>query len=134
MVRFTVENVITELLTPIDSLENALNCTEALSGEIKAWAQGFLMILDQFKAVLNQHNITSFHSMHEHFDPSLHDAVETEETEEVPEGTILQEYVKGYKSGDRVIRHARVKVAAKPQQQKINLQERNKENTNDNTK
>lgn len=130
MVRFTIENVITELLGPIDSLENALKCTDGLNGEMKHWAQGFLMILGQFKEVLSHHDITSFHSEHVRFDPSLHYAVETEETEEVPEGTILQEYVKGYKSGDRVIRPARVKVARAPKSQ----DQENKENTHDDTK
>jgi molecular chaperone GrpE len=120
MIRFTVENVITELLGPIDNLENALNCTDALTGEMKNWAQGFLMILGQFKEVLSHHNITSFHSLHAHFDPNLHFAVEMEETNDVPEGTILQEYVKGYKSGDHIIRPARVKVASAPQKEEAN--------------
>ena len=47
------------------------------------------------------------------FDPHLHEAVEVEEDSEKPEGTIVEEYVRGYKSQDRIVRPARVKVAKK---------------------
>ena len=45
----------------------------------------------------------------------MHYAIEIEETEEKPDGTILKEFVKGYKSGDRTVRPARVKVAKTPE-------------------
>ena len=86
-----------------------------LPEETRNWAQGFQMILNQFLDVLSNQGITSFHAMGTPFDPHLHYAIETEETTEHPEGTILQEFVKGYKSGDRPIRPARVKVAKAPQ-------------------
>ena len=53
----------------------------------------------------------AFPSLGTLFDPHKHEAVETEETEEQPEGTVLEEFVRGYKSHDRIIRAARVKVA-----------------------
>jgi molecular chaperone GrpE len=115
MTRFAVENAIGEILGPIDNLENALQFTEHLSSEMRNWAQGFTMILGQFKDVLANHGVTAFHSEGAQFDPTLHYAIETEETDAKPEGTILKEYVKGYRSGDRTIRPARVKVAAKPE-------------------
>ncbi len=111
MTRFAVENVISEILSPIDNLENALNCTAHLSDEMRSWAQGFQMILGQFKEVLSNHGVTSFHSEGNLFDPHLHYAIEIEETDTHPDGTILREFVKGYKSGDRILRPARVKVA-----------------------
>jgi molecular chaperone GrpE len=46
------------------------------------------------------------------FDPNLHEAVMREQTSEHPEGTVLEELVRGYFLGDRVLRHAMVKVAA----------------------
>lgn len=118
MVRFGVENVIAEILAPIDNFENALKCAESSSAEIKNWAIGFEMLLAQFKEVLANHGISAFNSVGEKFDPFLHEAVEVEETEEKPEGTIVQEFIKGYRCGDRTIRPARVKVTKKPQQPK----------------
>lgn len=114
MVRFGIENAIAEFLPTIDNFENALRHADAATGEIKSWATGFQMILAQFKEVLHNHGIAAFHSEGNPFDPTYHEAVEIVETEEHPEGTILQEFTKGYKSPTRVIRPARVKVAKQP--------------------
>src|ERR1700722_9381557 len=101
MTRFTIENVLEDLLGPIDNMENALKFIEQASDEVRNWAQGFLMILEQFKEALSSHGVVPFHSEGAIFDPNWHHAIETEETDAIPEGTIIQEFVKGYKSGDR---------------------------------
>lgn len=111
MTRFAIENVIAEVLSPIDTFESALGFTEQMSEDTRNWSKGFAMILSQFKDILSNHNIAAFHSMGELFDPHKHEAVEVEETDDHPEGTILKEFLKGYKSGERIIRAARVKVA-----------------------
>jgi molecular chaperone GrpE len=116
MMRFAIENVIAEFLTPMDNLENALKFTQNMSQETLNWARGFEMILGQFKDILNNHGISSFHSEGSPFDPHMHEAVEIEETDSCEEGTVLHEYMKGYKSGHRTIRPARVKVAKKTTQ------------------
>jgi molecular chaperone GrpE len=118
MTRFAIENVISEILEPIDNLENALQFTQHMSEETRSWAQGFQMILGQFKDILSNHGVTPFHSEGQKFDPRMHYAIETEETQELPEGTIIKEYVKGYRSGERIVRPARVKVAAAPKTNK----------------
>lgn len=110
MTRFAVDNVIAEILGPIDNLENALQFTQHMSEEMRNWAQGFLMILGQFKDVLANHGVTAFHSEGTPFNPQMHHAIETEATEK-PEGTILKEYIKGYRRGDHIIRPASVKVS-----------------------
>ena len=112
--RFAIESSLCELLMPIDSFENALQFVDKMSEETRNWALGFQMILSQFKEILHNQGITAFTSKGELFDPDKHEAVETVETSEHPEGVILQEFVKGYKSGDRTIRAARVKVAKAP--------------------
>lgn len=116
MTRFAVENVISEFLMPMDNLENALKFTQNMSQETLNWARGFEMILAQFKDILNNHGVSPFHSEGCPFDPHMHEAVEIEETEDHEDGVVLHEYVKGYKSGQRTIRPARVKVAKKATQ------------------
>jgi molecular chaperone GrpE len=49
------------------------------------------------------------------FDPAYHDAMLREPTDEYAEGTVMQELQRGYVLGDRVLRHAMVKVAAAPE-------------------
>jgi molecular chaperone GrpE len=110
-IRFAVENLLADILTPLDNFENALQSSQQMSEETKRWAVGFQMILSQFKELLQQYGVSAFHAKGDLFDPHLHDAVETEETDLHPEGTVVHEFLRGYKCGDRTIRHARVKVA-----------------------
>lgn len=116
--RFGVENAIADFLPLIDNFENALRLGEKASPEVKNWAVGFEMILSQFKEALHGQGIIPFHATHIPFDPVYHEAVEVVWTEEHPDGIILQEFTKGYKSATRVIRPARVKVARRPAAEK----------------
>lgn len=113
-VRFAIENTVSEFLPIIDNFENALQLAQNSSKDVQQWSVGFQMILSQFRDVLHNHGIIAFHSEGNLFDPHFHEAMEIVETEEHPEGTILEEFSKGYKSGNRTIRPARVKVAKLP--------------------
>lgn len=115
MVSFGIENAIAEFLPAIDNFENALRIGTSVDGPVRNWAIGFEMILSQFKEVLHNHGIVSFHSEGNTFDPQYHEAVEIVETTEYPDGAIMHEFTKGYKSATRTIRPARVKVAKHPQ-------------------
>ena len=109
-----IRNVILDFLQPLDTFEAALNSAENGSEEVKNWAVGFQMILNQLKEVLNNYNVKSFSTKGMLYDPHHHEAVETVETTEHAEGTILHEFAKGYKMGDTTIRPASVKVAKAP--------------------
>lgn len=111
LVAFSISNIVEDLLTPIDNLENALSFTDNLSDELKNWATGFKMILAQFKEALENHGITSYETVGKTFDPHLHEAVELIETSEQKDGTIIKELTKGYRMDARIIRVAKVKVA-----------------------
>jgi molecular chaperone GrpE len=117
--RFGIENVISEFLAPIDSFEQALGFADQMSEETKNWAMGFTMILEQLKEVLTSRGITPFTSKGEMFDPHRHEAVEAEETDAHPDGTILEEFLRGYIVNDRVLRPARVKVAKAPKTEEL---------------
>lgn len=111
---FSIENTISEFLPLIDSFENALNFANDSSEDVKNWAQGFQMILSQFKDILHNHGIVAYHSVGNQFDPHYHEAMEIVETNEHLDGSIIEEFAKGYKSETRIIRPARVKITKKP--------------------
>lgn len=120
-IRFAVENVISEFLSPLDNFENAFSFTQQASEEIQNWAKGFEMILTQFKDILSTHNISPFHAEGLLFDPHQHEVIEIEETEKHPDGTVIQQFACGYKSGeDRILRPAKVKVAKAPKKEEEN--------------
>lgn len=111
LIQYAVQNVIIDFLNPIDHMENALNYTDQMPDAVKHWAIGFKMILGQFKDVLVGQGVSSFVSQGTEFNPHSHEAVEMIETDEVAAGTVVEESIKGYKMGDKIIRPARVKVA-----------------------
>jgi len=114
IVRYAIENTISDVIPIIDNFENALNFAKESTPEVKQWAAGFQMLLGQFKDVLHNNGIVAYHSVGNHFDPHYHEAVEIVETFDHPDNTILEEFAKGYKSQNRTIRPARVKVAKHP--------------------
>ena len=113
--RFAIERVIGNFLTPLDQFEKALMFASQGSAELKQWAIGFEMILAQFNDILASHKVVSFSAIGEMFDPHRHEAIEIEESPDGENGKILSEFAKGYRCGDRIIRPAKVKVAQKKQ-------------------
>lgn len=111
LVQYAVQGVIVDFLSPIDHLENALKFADQASDEVKNWAQGFQMILGQFKECLSNNGAVPFTSVGVVFDPHCHEAVEMIATEKYPPGTVVEECLYGYKMGEKIIRPARVKVA-----------------------
>ncbi len=130
--RFAVENVIGEFLSPLDNFENALSFVHQASEETQTWAKGFEMIITQFKDILSSHKVTPYPSEGAIFDPHLHEVLELEETDKHEDGLILQEFVKGYKCGDRILRPARVKVAKMPKKEIIEKESEENNNQGDN--
>ena len=111
LVQYAVQNVIVDFLNPIDHMESALSYTDQMSDQVKNWAIGFKMILEQFKDVLSGQGVVAFKSVGEEFDPNSHEAVEAVETDAYIPGIVVEESMKGYKMSDKVIRPARVKVS-----------------------
>jgi molecular chaperone GrpE len=111
---FAIQNVIVDFLQPVDHFEVALKHAKGAKEEIRHWAQGFEMILEQMKQVLSDHGAEPFNSLGEPFDPHKHEALETEERKDSPPGIVIEEYVKGYRLAGRVIRAAKVKVSTGP--------------------
>lgn len=113
MQNYARENLICDFLHPIDHFEKALGFSEGISEDVRNWMVGFEMILSQFKDVLAQNDIKPIQVKGKTFDSNYHEAMETEINEELPINTIIEEYVKGYTMGERIIRPAKVKVSKK---------------------
>lgn len=72
--------------------------------------ENITVLYKQLMDILDKMNIKAFESDGQQFDPNLHNAVMHEDDPEKGENTIVQTFVKGYKIGDKVLRHAMVKV------------------------
>lgn len=120
LTQLAVQSIIVDFLDPIDHLENALAHMAGMSDEVKNWAIGFKMILNQFKEILATNDVHPFKSVGMVFDPHNHEAVEMVETSEYPPGMVIGESLRGYKMGSKTIRPARVKVSKEPKQPEQN--------------
>lgn len=107
------ERIIISLLDVVDELELAVKNGE-ISTEPESLIEGVELTLKKLRKVLEQEGVTQIESPEgKIFDPARHNAVVTEEKEEVPECTVLEEIRKGYMIRGKVIRPTIVKVAVK---------------------
>ena len=102
-----VADIVSGLLPVVDNLENAANA-ETKDEEYK---KGIELVLKQFKDILPSKGVEEIETVGKTFDPELHEAVSSVQDDTKGEKEIVQEYRKGYKIGDRVIRHSMVIVA-----------------------
>ena len=96
-----------EFLPVYDNLERALKQETA----DEAYAKGVQMIMTQLKTVLEKLGIEEIPALGETFDPNFHNAVMHMEDDSLGENTVAEVFQTGFKIGDKVIRHAMVKVA-----------------------
>ena len=102
-----VADIVSGLLPVVDNLENAANA-ETKDEEYK---KGIELVLKQFKDILASKGVEEIETVGKTFDPELDEAVSSVQDNTKGEKEIVQEYRKGYKIGDRVIRHSMVIVA-----------------------
>ena len=102
-----LSDVVEVILPVLDNLENAAK-VETKDEEYK---KGVELVLKQFSDVLSSKGIEEIKTVGETFDPELHEAVSSIQDENLGVQEIAQEYRKGYKIGNRVIRHSMVVVA-----------------------
>ena len=102
-----ISDIFTSLLPVIDNLEKAANAQTQDEG----YKQGVELVLKQFKDVLKANGVEEIEAVGQTFDPALHEAVASVVDENLGEKEIKEEYRKGYKIGNKVIRHSMVVVA-----------------------
>jgi molecular chaperone GrpE len=111
-----------ELLGAIDSFERARSQIKPSNDAEMAIHKSYQGVYKQLVDGLKRIGVSAMRSEGEEFDPNYHEAVFREPTSEYPEGTVLEQLVRGYLLNDRVLRHAMVKVAA-PQEESNQDQE-----------
>lgn len=99
---------VEQLLPVADSLDMAII---NMGNAPEEFQKGLELIQNQLSACLTKLKVEVFGTVGEEFDPEIHNAISTTENEELGKNTISQVFQKGYKIGNRVIRHAMVQVA-----------------------
>lgn len=103
---FANANLILGLLPVIDDLERALDAVP-LKYKKHDWVEGVRLVERKFKTILEGQGVKPIKAMGEAFDPIFHEALRQGKGEE---GTIIEEFQKGYMLHDKLLRPARVVV------------------------
>ena len=102
-------DLIGKLLPVVDNFHRVIESAPADLDE--AWLKGIKLTLQQLDELLTSQGVSPIESVGTLFDPSLHEAIGHEESDEHPEDTVVSEVRKGYRLHDRVVRPALVRVA-----------------------
>ncbi|PSO55570.1 MAG: nucleotide exchange factor GrpE [Cyanobacteria bacterium QH_1_48_107] len=109
------QETILELLPVVDNFERARSQIKPdTDGEMsihKSYQGVYKQLVDGLKSM----GVSAMRPEGEEFDPNYHEAAMREPSEEYGEGEVIEQLVRGYLLGDRVLRHAMVKVAAPPE-------------------
>jgi molecular chaperone GrpE len=106
---------IESLLPVMDDLERAIEAASQDSPR-DAIIQGIRGIASRFQSALTGAGVEPLAAIGEPFNPELHEAVDTEDSDPEMDGIVVGEYSRGFRIGDRLLRPARVKVGRAPEQ------------------
>lgn len=108
-----LSGIVVALLPVYDNLARAIRFMPD-EGEARSWRMGVEMTLKGFEDLLGQLGVQPIPAIGQPFDPALHEAIQRIPSDQ-PEGTVVEELVRGFRMGDRVIRASQVKVAQAPE-------------------
>lgn len=100
-------DIFKKVLPVLDDLERAL----ANRPDGDAWAEGMMLIARKFQNVLEAEGVKRIEAAGQPFDPTLHEAISSEPSQEVESGHVIEVVQNGYMLGERIIRPAMVRVA-----------------------
>jgi len=115
--KFANQSLIKEMLAVVDNLELAMNSTNGHKAIDKDLLQGLEMTHKEILKVFEKFNVKPIDAKGQPFDPTFHEAVMQEETNDSPKNTVINELQRGYLIHDRLLRPSMV-VVAKPKESK----------------
>ena len=114
-VKYANQELLQKLIPVLDNFDMALAATQTTeAGAPHSLQAGISMVHQLLKKVLQEAGLEEVDATGQPFDPNWHEALSQKETNEAPEGRVVQQIRKGYKFRDRLARPAGVVVAKSP--------------------
>jgi molecular chaperone GrpE len=104
-------DLLRRFLPILDNFHRALG--EASSGAEDSFRRGVALTVQQMHELLKREGLEEIEAIGQHFDPHLHEAVETREVEGMEDGIVLEDLRKGYRFQGQLLRPTLVRVSAK---------------------
>lgn len=109
-IRFGNEQLLKELLPVVDNLERAVTASRN-GGSPEVLIQGVDLTLKQLTGALTRFHVIPVETVGQPFNPATHQAVASVASEKVPEQHVVDEFQRGYRLHDRILRAAMVSVS-----------------------
>ena len=114
-IKFANEGLLQKLIPVLDNFDAALAAAQsAQTGAAQSLQTGVSMIYQQFRNTPVESGLEEVDATGKAFDPNMHEAGSQKETDEVPDGHVVQQLRKGYRFRERLLRPASVVVAKSP--------------------
>ena len=107
LLKYSNADLLSSLLPVLDNFERVIE-KEVESEELKSYLEGFKLIYNQIKDILNANDVKEIEALGKEFDPSFHQSITTRKDETKESGVVLEVYQKGYTYKDKVLRPAMV--------------------------
>lgn len=114
LLKYGGERLVRDLLEVVDNFERALGVT-VNAENFNTFKQGVDMTAQELKSLLQRHSVTEIPAQGVAFDPTVHEALSSEASDQMAPGHVLRVFKKPYKLHDKVIRPGQVVVARKPE-------------------
>lgn len=109
----TRQRTLGEVVGIYDLLQMAVDAARNAQ-DVSSLRQGIEMTFGELKRTFSSFGVTAVDATGQAFDPALHQAVGTEPSDEIPEGTVIRQWKPGFKIGDKLLRPAVVVVSSGP--------------------
>jgi molecular chaperone GrpE len=111
--QYGAENLVKDLLLTVDNLDRAIgHARESGGGDLESLLRGVELVQRELMAALTKHGVVRIEAEGQPFDPAVHEAMAQAPDDSVAPNTVIEEMQTGYKLRDRLLRPARVIVAA----------------------
>jgi len=110
-IKYSNEILLAEFLNILDDLERSVQAANSKHEDYQAFLKGIEMVMAHVYEMLKKNGIKPIEAKGKPFDPHVHEVLMQEETTTAEDGTVIEEFQKGYLYNDRVIRTSKVKVA-----------------------
>ncbi|MBK7090270.1 MAG: nucleotide exchange factor GrpE [bacterium] len=115
IIRSANESLIIQLLDVLDNFDRAMKSREE-NVDFETYSKGVALVYDKLNSILSNAGLKRFESLGEPFDPRLHEALLQVEADDKEPDTVANELSPGYTLNDKVIRHAKVGVTKKKEE------------------
>lgn len=108
--KYALADFLMQLIDIVDIFDKAVN-KKTDDEKLKQFLDGFVMIDNSFKQILERNGVKQIEALGKPFDPAYHSAIETVEVEGTESNIVVEELMTGYIYKDRVLRPSMVKVS-----------------------